>query len=585
MSIGIYISEGSRLAQEVPPTPASTFERLALRVTQAMRNGKKPNARGNVVAADYMVRALLKHGSLHTYAIIIRPWLKDGFKQTLKSYGIGHADLPVFTTEDIRVDGLDRCNLSAWFNPFPTESLTEGAELSQRVRSAYSNRVLPVTILFHGLSIHKMLLHFFFPLLLEESYACDSFILSSHASQAAMRSILDSVSASFGEAFGRSPAYHGRVDMIPLGIDVDRFTPGDTRAARRSFKIPQGAFVLLYLGALSPLKADLIPTLDMFVRLIDVVGPKVFLVIAGGDYYGYASFLREQIAARGLSKVVSVMVDLSDERKHQLLCSADVFLSPSDNMQESFGLTPIEAMACGVPQVVADWDGYKDTVEHGVTGFKAATYWAHCDGDLLDTGAACAWMFDHLALGQSVAIDQGEVLRYIEMLIKNPELKRSMSEASRKRAVSLYSDKVVVAQYETLWTHLAQVAAKLEKGSFPVKMMQPKYLEFFGHYPSHILSKSTELGIPAQYSGRSLPEVRFQSLPERMRGNYRIIDEGLINDILQCFSRHRKNGHTFPAHLTMGEVCQQVTKPGAKTDYVNRHIMWLIKYGYLQPTG
>ena len=47
--------------------------------------------------------------------------------------------------------------------------------------------------------------------------------------------------------------------------------------------------------------------------------------------------------------------------------------SLSDNMQETFGLTPIEAMAAGLPSVVSDWDGYRDTVQHREHGFRIPT--------------------------------------------------------------------------------------------------------------------------------------------------------------------------------------------------------------------
>ena len=49
--------------------------------------------------------------------------------------------------------------------------------------------------------------------------------------------------------------------------------------------------------------------------------------------------------------------------------SADIFSSLSDNIQETFGITPIEAMASGLPVVVSDWDGYRDSVRHGVDGY------------------------------------------------------------------------------------------------------------------------------------------------------------------------------------------------------------------------
>ena len=45
----------------------------------------------------------------------------------------------------------------------------------------------------------------------------------------------------------------------------------------------------------------------------------------------------------------------------------------ADNIQETFGLVVIEAMACGLPVVASDWDGYRDLVEDGVTGLLVPT--------------------------------------------------------------------------------------------------------------------------------------------------------------------------------------------------------------------
>src|ERR1700676_1499624 len=106
-----------------------------------------------------------------------------------------------------------------------------------------------------------------------------------------------------------------------------------------------------------------------------------------------------------------------------LLASADVLLSPSDSVQESFGLTPIEAMSSGLPQIVADWDGYRDTVVDGEPGFRVPTYWTDCSGDLRDTGTISGWTFDHLCLGQSVAIDISKMCERIQLLADNEDLR------------------------------------------------------------------------------------------------------------------------------------------------------------------
>ena len=47
-----------------------------------------------------------------------------------------------------------------------------------------------------------------------------------------------------------------------------------------------------------------------------------------------------------------------------------MFCSLPDSVEETFGIVPIEAMAAGLPVVVSDWDGYKDTVRDNVDGFE-----------------------------------------------------------------------------------------------------------------------------------------------------------------------------------------------------------------------
>jgi glycosyltransferase involved in cell wall biosynthesis len=54
--------------------------------------------------------------------------------------------------------------------------------------------------------------------------------------------------------------------------------------------------------------------------------------------------------------------------------AADLFISLADNIQETFGLTPVEAMAAELPVLVTDWDGYRETVRDGMDGFRIPTW-------------------------------------------------------------------------------------------------------------------------------------------------------------------------------------------------------------------
>ncbi|NJR20328.1 MAG: glycosyltransferase family 4 protein [Hyphomonadaceae bacterium] len=52
----------------------------------------------------------------------------------------------------------------------------------------------------------------------------------------------------------------------------------------------------------------------------------------------------------------------------------DIFTLPSDNIQETFGLAPVEGMAAGLPVVATDWNGFRDNIRHGEHGFLIPTF-------------------------------------------------------------------------------------------------------------------------------------------------------------------------------------------------------------------
>lgn len=573
---GIYISEKSAFTATSIPASATLLDRYTGRVMKLLHQHRNPGRRGNIVASDYIVSALLRQQSDVEYRLVVRPWLRQAVTKYLSLEQL-HSSAQVLTTEQIRLNGADKCGIHNWFTPLPLSTATEGIELTTRIRQTSSTRVLPFTMLLHGLSHPSMLIDVYLRLMLERSYACDALVTSSHASKKALESLMSSVAEAAATEYNINPAFEGHIEVIPLAVDTDHFKPLEKSLARRTFKLPQHGFVLLYIGKLSALKADLMPTLEMLPELkANNKGP-VILVLAGEDEGGYSNLIVELAHALGIEKRVLIFNNVADCDKPLLLAAADVFISPSDSLQESFGLTPIEAMSCGIPQVVADWNGYRETVEHQITGFRVPTYWTKCDGDLRDAGAISSWALDHLAMGQSVAIDMVATRSYIQMLIDNPELVQRMSTASRQRAVSMYSYRTIAQQYEELWCRQRERAARISVTKSTMLLGQPSYSTHFKHYCTFFLNDEAELSLTATAASRLL-KAPINNGPATLMQALSTIDDALIEEILQ-YMRSRLGGGRS---VSLGQIVAQL-QTSTSADCIRRHVMWLIKYGFLRP--
>ena len=73
-------------------------------------------------------------------------------------------------------------------------------------------------------------------------------------------------------------------------------------------------------------------------------------------------------------KRVGGMNQAKEEAKVDSLNAANIFISLSDNIQETFGLTVIEAMAAELPCIVSDWNGYKDLIKNKCSIISLISY-------------------------------------------------------------------------------------------------------------------------------------------------------------------------------------------------------------------
>lgn len=375
---------------------------------------------------------------------------------------------------------------------------------------------IPITFTVHSLAEQHLLLDTLLPLVMLPYKPYDAIICTSESVRNAMSAALSRcqriLANTFGDAVKDKPQI--RLEKVPLGVDTDYFRPMDRTAARDTFDIDDDAFVILWFGRFSDLfKADLYPLLYVFHQLV-LKNPakKLLLILAGcGDSSSsYDITLHQQIRYFGLQDKVRILMNRDIPDRAQLYSACDIFTSPADNIQETFGLTPIEAMACGVPQVVSDWDGYRDTVLSDVTGFRIPTVWANCLEDVAKVDYfplnpnRRRLLQRHLAV-RSVSIDCELYEEKLQFLLDHPEVCADMSRASRLRAQTHFGLRNTVLETEAVWKKLLQLAAETESNFAPECIPMLDYCHDFYSYPTSMISDVARFALTQH--GKSTPII------------------------------------------------------------------------------
>ena len=305
-----------------------------------------------------------------------------------------------------------------------------------------------------------------------------------------------------------------RIEQVPLGIDVASFAPSvPAPAARSLLGLPGSGRYVTYLGRLSPFdKADLDVLLRAFAALSRMEGNEdLHLLLAGDDTQRYSGYLGARAQALGIARAVHVVPNVSETGKRLALWAADVFVSPADSVQESFGLTVIEAMAAGLPVVASDWGGYRDLVRDGSSGFLVPTAWGPCTSTVETQAELGIFMSDHILLGQGVVVDEEALRHRLRRLLDDEQLRRTMGAHAREQAAR-FDWPVVVARYEELWRELKQRAVETRSPGSSAARPPSRFpfFEVFGHYATHQLAPEDVIELRTDAAGGPPPPVSLQ---------------------------------------------------------------------------
>jgi glycosyltransferase involved in cell wall biosynthesis len=298
----------------------------------------------------------------------------------------------------------------------------------------------------------------------------DALICTSPAVREATQRLFDDWCDHVSERFGGTARPTPRLALIPLGVNAAALAsrtdrPGARDKARAELELGDADILVLWVGRLSFFeKAFPQPMFRAVEEAARITGARVEFVMAG--WFPDEATQRPVYEAAARAHAPSVRVRFLDgndrERLAGLWAAADIFLSLVDNIQETFGITPLEAMAAGLPVVASDWDGYRYTVRDGVEGFLVPTLSGPTPalGRLL--GARHALGIDSYqvyagSVAQYTAVNIPRAAQALAELISRPDLRRRMGEAGRARVREAFDWPVVVRQVNALADELAGV--------------------------------------------------------------------------------------------------------------------------------
>jgi glycosyltransferase involved in cell wall biosynthesis len=174
--------------------------------------------------------------------------------------------------------------------------------------------------------------------------------------------------------------YGHATSVVHNGVDVGRFHPvGRNPDLRTAWGVPANARLVVSTGRLVGWKG-----LRLVVSAMSgLAGDVHYLVVGAGPE---AEALRAHASALGLSDRVHLTGRVEHPRLPEVLSQADVYVQPSIG-EESFGISVVEAMACGLPVLASNFGALPEVVADGETGMLVAPgdvgAWTSALADLL----------------------------------------------------------------------------------------------------------------------------------------------------------------------------------------------------------
>jgi glycosyltransferase involved in cell wall biosynthesis len=228
-----------------------------------------------------------------------------------------------------------------------------------------------------------------------------------------------------GQVEALLPSASAKVRIIPAGLDIERFSPGDGAIARKQLAVPEDAHLIVSVRRLVRRMG-----IDVLIRAAGLLASRgVRFVVAIGGVGGEREALERIRAEQGLDEQVRFLGRVPDEQLPDLLRAADLVVVPSRSM-EGFGMSTVEALACGTPVVATDSGASPEIL-------------GPIDRALL------------------VPLDAGALADRLEQLLRDPARRQALGARGMESVRARFAWPVILSQLDRVYAELVGEHARL----------------------------------------------------------------------------------------------------------------------------
>lgn len=204
------------------------------------------------------------------------------------------------------------------------------------------------------------------------------------------------------------PEYHDKCEVIPYGIPLNQYErDSEANEEVEQLRAQIGTPILLFVGRLVHYKG-----VEYLIEAMQYLQDCRLVIVGTGPL---ESDLRKLAAELEVDESMTFRSDLPERELTKLYHACDIFVLPSIEPSEAFGIVQLEAMACGKPVVSTN-------LETGVT-----------------------YVNEHGKTGLTVPPQDAEALAgAIQKLLEDPVLCRALGEYAQKRVRAEFSTKSMV---------------------------------------------------------------------------------------------------------------------------------------------